>query len=144
MVTFLLDLPAARICTFPSEFLLVLIFLKMSVVWGNIRRQHFHYFNVSSFLWSMVRSNLDLVERNICECHMVDTVQGLAYVIEVWKIKPWLLVEVEKNVWPAIAEGKVKPVVYKSFPLSEASKAHQLMESSQHIGKILLLPWKLS
>jgi len=49
-------------------------------------------------------------------------------------------VEVEKNVWPAIAEGKVKPVVYKSFPLSEASKAHQLMESSQHIGKILLLP----
>ncbi|KAG4971534.1 hypothetical protein JHK82_037198 [Glycine max] len=29
---------------------------------------------------------------------------------------------------------------YKSFPLSEASKAHQLMESSQHIGKILLLP----
>lgn len=32
VVTFLLDLPAARICTFPSEFLLVLIFLKMSVV----------------------------------------------------------------------------------------------------------------
>ncbi|KAK7412283.1 hypothetical protein VNO78_03736 [Psophocarpus tetragonolobus] len=48
--------------------------------------------------------------------------------------------EVEKNVWPAIAEGKVKPVVYKSFPLSEAAEAHRLMESSQHIGKILLVP----
>lgn len=54
--------------------------------------------------------------------------------------KAVIVSEVEKNVWPAIAEGKVKPVVYKSFPLSEASKAHQLMESSQHIGKILLLP----
>ncbi|RWR88066.1 Alcohol dehydrogenase superfamily [Cinnamomum micranthum f. kanehirae] len=48
--------------------------------------------------------------------------------------------EVEKNVWPAIAAGKVKPVVYKSFPLYEAAEAHRLMESSKHIGKILLIP----
>ncbi|XP_077254071.1 uncharacterized protein LOC143893021 [Tasmannia lanceolata] len=48
--------------------------------------------------------------------------------------------EVEKNVWPAIASGKVKPMVYKSFPLSGASEAHRLMESSQLIGKILLIP----
>lgn len=48
--------------------------------------------------------------------------------------------EVEKNVWPAIAAGKVKPVVYKHFPFSEAAEAHQLMESSKHIGKILLIP----
>ncbi|KAL6272914.1 hypothetical protein ACE6H2_023606 [Prunus campanulata] len=48
--------------------------------------------------------------------------------------------EVENNVWPAIVAGKVKPVVYKYFPLSEAAEAHRLMESSQHIGKILLLP----
>lgn len=48
--------------------------------------------------------------------------------------------EVEKNVWPGIMEGKVKPVVYKYFPLSKAAEAHRLMESSKHIGKILLLP----
>ncbi|KAG9452737.1 hypothetical protein H6P81_005641 [Aristolochia fimbriata] len=48
--------------------------------------------------------------------------------------------EVEKNVWPAIAAGKVKPIVYKSFTLSEAAEAHKLMESSGHIGKILLIP----
>ncbi|XP_068668136.1 uncharacterized protein [Aristolochia californica] len=48
--------------------------------------------------------------------------------------------EVEKNVWPAIATGKVKPVVYKSFPFSEAGEAHKLMETSKHIGKILLIP----
>ncbi|KAF5205917.1 oxidoreductase, zinc-binding dehydrogenase family protein [Thalictrum thalictroides] len=53
--------------------------------------------------------------------------------------KALIMSEVEKNVWPAIAEGKVKPVVYKSFPLSEAAEAHQLMESSKHIGKILLI-----
>jgi len=51
-----------------------------------------------------------------------------------------IISEVEKNVWPAIAEGKVKPVVYKSFPLAEAAEAHQLMESSEHFGKILLVP----
>ncbi|XP_073122552.1 uncharacterized protein [Henckelia pumila] len=47
--------------------------------------------------------------------------------------------EVEKNVWPAIAAGKIKPVVYKSFPFEEAAEAHLLLESSKHIGKILLL-----
>lgn len=48
--------------------------------------------------------------------------------------------EVEKNVWPAIVAGKVKPVIHKYFPLSEAAEAHRLMESSNHIGKILLVP----
>lgn len=48
--------------------------------------------------------------------------------------------EVEDNVWPAIVAGKVKTVVYKRFPLSEAAEAHQLLECSQHIGKILLFP----
>jgi NADPH2:quinone reductase len=45
---------------------------------------------------------------------------------------------VEANVWPLIAAGKVKPVIYKTFPLTEAAAAHALMESSQHIGKIVL------
>ncbi|XP_014518545.1 quinone oxidoreductase PIG3 [Vigna radiata var. radiata] len=54
--------------------------------------------------------------------------------------KAAIISEVEKNVWPAIAEGKVKPVVYKSYPLAEAADAHRLMESSEHIGKILLVP----
>ncbi|KAL5157220.1 Quinone oxidoreductase PIG3 [Glycine soja] len=68
------------------------------------------------------------------------TVQGAGLRNRSLENKAVIVSEVEKNVWPAIAEGKVKPVVYKSFPLSEAAEAHQLMESSQHIGKILLLP----
>jgi NADPH2:quinone reductase len=45
---------------------------------------------------------------------------------------------VEENVWPLIAAGKVKPVIFKTFPLREAAAAHALMETSAHIGKIVL------
>jgi NADPH2:quinone reductase len=45
---------------------------------------------------------------------------------------------VEDNVLPLLAAGKVKPVIYKTFPLREAAAAHALMESSAHIGKIVL------
>jgi NADPH:quinone reductase len=44
----------------------------------------------------------------------------------------------EKHVWPWLVYGKVKPVVYKTFPLEQAADAHRLMESSEHIGKIVL------
>jgi NADPH2:quinone reductase len=44
----------------------------------------------------------------------------------------------EKHIWPLLASGKIKPVVNSVFPAEEAAKAHQLMESSEHIGKIIL------
>jgi NADPH2:quinone reductase len=42
------------------------------------------------------------------------------------------------KIWPLIEAGKIRPVIYKSFPLAQASEAHRLMETSQHIGKIVL------
>ncbi|MGY8849605.1 MAG: NAD(P)H-quinone oxidoreductase [Pseudomonadales bacterium] len=45
---------------------------------------------------------------------------------------------VESQVWPLIAQGKFKPVINSSYPLAKASEAHTLMESNQHIGKLLL------
>ena len=45
---------------------------------------------------------------------------------------------VESQVWPLIAQGKFKPVINSRFPLAQASEAHTLMESNQHIGKLLL------
>lgn len=42
------------------------------------------------------------------------------------------------NVWPLLTSGQIKPVIHTTFPLQEAGIAHQLMESSQHIGKIIL------
>lgn len=41
-------------------------------------------------------------------------------------------------VWPLLEERKIKPVIYETFALEAAAQAHQLMESSQHIGKIVL------
>ena len=43
-----------------------------------------------------------------------------------------------EKVWPLLASGQIKPVIHSTFALSDAAKAHQLMESSQHIGKIIL------
>jgi NADPH2:quinone reductase len=45
---------------------------------------------------------------------------------------------VESKVWPLIAAGRVRPVMDKAFPLAEAAAAHARMESSLHIGKIVL------
>jgi putative PIG3 family NAD(P)H quinone oxidoreductase len=43
-----------------------------------------------------------------------------------------------EQVWPLITRGAVRPVVYRTFPLQDAAAAHALMESSEHIGKIVL------
>jgi NADPH2:quinone reductase len=45
---------------------------------------------------------------------------------------------VRKNVWPLLTAGRVRPVIHTTFPLFEASEAHRLMETSNHIGKIVL------
>ena len=44
----------------------------------------------------------------------------------------------QKNVWPLLESGAVRPIIHQTFPLKHASEAHRLMESSAHIGKILL------
>jgi NADPH:quinone reductase len=44
----------------------------------------------------------------------------------------------KKSVWPLIEAGRIKPVIHSTFPAAEAAKAHALMESNQHVGKIVL------
>lgn len=43
-----------------------------------------------------------------------------------------------ERVWPLIESGKIRPMIFEVFPLSEAAAAHALMESGRHIGKIVL------
>ena len=43
-----------------------------------------------------------------------------------------------ERIWPLIEAGRIKPVVHATFPLAQAAEAHRLMESSTHIGKIML------
>jgi NADPH2:quinone reductase len=46
--------------------------------------------------------------------------------------------KLHKNVWPLLASGQIKPIIHSTFALNEATLAHELMESSRHIGKIIL------
>jgi len=46
--------------------------------------------------------------------------------------------ELRERVWPLLEQGRVKPVIHKVFPAAEAAAAHALMESSTHVGKIVL------
>jgi len=43
-----------------------------------------------------------------------------------------------ESVWPLLETGKIRPVIYRTFPLSQAGSAHQLMENNEHTGKIVL------
>jgi len=53
--------------------------------------------------------------------------------------KAALTKEIRENVWPVMESGQFKPVISAQFPLSEAYKAHELMEDGSHIGKIVLV-----
>jgi NADPH:quinone reductase len=52
--------------------------------------------------------------------------------------KAAIAARLRETVWPLIEAGKIRPVIYKTFPLEQAAQAHALMESSQHVGKIML------
>jgi NADPH:quinone reductase len=52
--------------------------------------------------------------------------------------KARLAQQLREHVWPLLAQGRLLPVIHRVFPLEEAAAAHALMESSEHIGKILL------
>ncbi len=54
------------------------------------------------------------------------------------EFKAKVAAQLHERVWPLLEAGKIKPVVYRVFPAAEAAMAHQVMESSEHIGKLVL------
>ena len=52
--------------------------------------------------------------------------------------KGYLAKNLREKIWPLIDAGKIKPEIFKTFPLAQAADAHRLMETSQHIGKLVL------
>jgi NADPH2:quinone reductase len=54
------------------------------------------------------------------------------------EFKGYIARSLREKIWPLIEAGRIKPQVYKTFALADAPEAHRLMESSQHIGKIVL------
>jgi NADPH2:quinone reductase len=54
------------------------------------------------------------------------------------EFKGRIAARLRERIWPLIEAGKIKPQVFRTFPLEQAAEAHRLMESSQHIGKLVL------
>jgi NADPH2:quinone reductase len=54
------------------------------------------------------------------------------------EFKGYVAKNLREKIWPLIEAGRIKPEIYKTFPLAQAAEAHRLMETSQHIGKIVL------
>jgi NADPH2:quinone reductase len=54
------------------------------------------------------------------------------------EFKGRIAAKLRERIWPLIEAGKIRPQIYKTFPLAQAPEAHRLMESSQHIGKLVL------
>jgi NADPH2:quinone reductase len=52
--------------------------------------------------------------------------------------KGYLARNLREKIWPLIEAGRIRPEIYKTFALAQAADAHRLMESSQHIGKLVL------
>jgi NADPH2:quinone reductase len=54
------------------------------------------------------------------------------------EFKGYLARNLREKIWPLIEAGRIKPEIYKTFRLEQASEAHRLMETSEHIGKLVL------
>lgn len=52
--------------------------------------------------------------------------------------KAGIAVQLRERLWPLLEARKINPVIYRTFPLAEAAQAHALMETSTHVGKIML------
>lgn len=52
--------------------------------------------------------------------------------------KAAIIASIEQSVWPLVADGTVKPIVHATVPLSEVARAHEIVEASSHIGKVVL------
>lgn len=66
------------------------------------------------------------------------TITGSALRPQTTEEKTAIASNLRENVLPLLESGSVKPIIYHSFPLAEAGRAHELMESSHHMGKIVL------
>jgi NADPH2:quinone reductase len=54
------------------------------------------------------------------------------------EVKAGIARALREKVWPLLEARKIRPVIYRTFPLDQAAAAHALMESSEHVGKIML------
>jgi NADPH2:quinone reductase len=66
------------------------------------------------------------------------TVSGSTLRPRTVEFKGYLAKNLREKIWPLVEAGRIRPEIFKTFPLENASEAHRLLESSQHIGKLVL------
>ncbi len=88
------------------------------------------------FINSMKGNQVEMNIRDIMQRRLIIT--GSTLRNRDVSFKSALAREVKSYVWPLIENGQFKPVIYKIFPMADAAIAHEVMESSSHIGKIIL------
>ncbi|MCA6074732.1 NAD(P)H-quinone oxidoreductase [Fulvivirga sedimenti] len=66
------------------------------------------------------------------------TITGSTLRVRSPEFKQRIAEELESNIWPLMADGSIKPVVFRTFSFGNALSAHKLMETSEHMGKIVL------
>jgi NADPH2:quinone reductase len=66
------------------------------------------------------------------------TITGSALRPRSVEFKAGLARALEEKVWPLVANGTIKPVIHQCYPLGDAREAHATMESSSHVGKLVL------
>lgn len=54
------------------------------------------------------------------------------------EMKAKILADLERTLWPAFSSGKIKPVIYKTLPITEAEEAHAILQRRENIGKVVL------
>lgn len=67
------------------------------------------------------------------------TITGSTLRSRAYEFKKKLAKEIQENVWPLIESKRFRPVIFKTFPFSEAAEAHRLLEDGSHTGKIILV-----
>ncbi|HEY8102803.1 MAG TPA: zinc-binding dehydrogenase, partial [Burkholderiaceae bacterium] len=55
------------------------------------------------------------------------------------EFKAEIALKLKEKVWPLLESRQIRPVIYRTFPLEQTAQAHALMETSTHIGKIILV-----
>lgn len=53
-------------------------------------------------------------------------------------MKARILSELGEKLWPKIASGEIRPVIYKTLPIQQAEAAHAILERNENIGKVIL------
>jgi len=87
---------------------------------------------------SALKGKEGVVDLNLIT-HKRLTITGSALRVRDTVFKTAIAQNLEKTIWPLLASRQIKPVIYKTFPFKLAADAHRLMESSEHIGKIVLI-----